>query len=119
VVDTPFVEFKYLASQYMFLYIVSKTFKFSKEQSNTKSSNAKEEKKKKNKQTSKQPKKQLTKKQKKNTYIAFFSFFCFIVVSCCCFVLFIYFSFCLFSNAFSFVSIPIECFALQQNFVCF
>jgi hypothetical protein len=49
VVDTPFVEFKYLANQYMFLYIGSKTFKFSKEQSNTKSSNVKEEKKKKNK----------------------------------------------------------------------
>jgi hypothetical protein len=53
VVDTPFVEFKYLANQYMFLYIGSKTFKFSKEQSNTKSSNVKEEKKKK-KQTNKQ-----------------------------------------------------------------
>jgi ABC-type microcin C transport system permease subunit YejE len=49
VVDTPFVEFKYLANQYMFLYIGSKTFKFSKEQSNTKSSNVKEEKKKKKK----------------------------------------------------------------------
>jgi len=54
VVDTPFVEFKYLANQYMFLYIGSKTFKFSKEQSNTKSSNVKEgekKKKKKNKKT--------------------------------------------------------------------
>jgi uncharacterized protein YqhQ len=66
----------------------SKTLKFSKEQSNTKSSN-KEAKEKKN-----------NKKIKKNIYILL-SFLCLFSIS--------FFS----QNAFSFVR-PVECFALQQ-----